>query len=101
MSRFLLGFQPEVNICFAPLLRLPSYDRTNMVKRRYSNGLLDTPDGSAATSSQTMSLTSCSVFALERRVYGVEELPREVVKAIEKSEMDSCHSHLDALLDEK
>lgn len=39
--------------------------------------------------------------ALERRVYRVEDLPREVAEAIEKSTMDPSHSRLDALLDEK
>lgn len=39
--------------------------------------------------------------ALERRVYGVEELPQEVAEAIEKSKMNPSHGHLDALLDEK
>ena len=39
--------------------------------------------------------------ALERRVYGIEELPQEVAEAIEKSKMSPSHSHLDALLDEK
>lgn len=39
--------------------------------------------------------------ALERRVYGVEELLQEVAEAIEKSKMDPSHSHLDAHLDEK
>lgn len=75
-----------------------------MATKRYPNALLDTRShgrvsGRFISDHEFDELQR--LRALEHRVYGVEELPREVAKAIEKSEMDPCHSHLDALLDEK
>ena len=75
-----------------------------MAKRRYPNERLDTSShgqlGGYLISDHEFGELQ-RLRALERRVYRVEELPREVAKAIERSEMDPYHSHLDALLDEK
>jgi uncharacterized protein len=39
--------------------------------------------------------------SIERRAYRIDDLPSEVADAIEKSAMDSSHSHLNALLDRR
>jgi hypothetical protein len=38
--------------------------------------------------------------AVERRVYGIRDLPAETVEAIQKSRVNPAHDHLNALLHE-
>jgi PHD/YefM family antitoxin component YafN of YafNO toxin-antitoxin module len=37
----------------------------------------------------------------ERRVYRLKNLPKEIAEAIKAAKMDSAHSHLNALLEDK
>lgn len=43
----------------------------------------------------------CRLRKFERRVYRVDNLPKEIVDAIKTTRMDPRHDHLNALLDDE